>query len=78
MPIGSRPLDGTDRPARSCPPLSSHVVKRNEVDLASARSWIVYDRGADDKRLLALAPDRTPYVLDASTFRLARLVLPQE
>ena len=54
------------------------AVTRNEVDLASARSWIVYDRGADDARLLSLAPNRQPYLLDPSTFRLERLALPQD
>ena len=59
---------------RYAPSDSPHLaITRNEVDLASARSWIVYDRGQDDKRLLALAPDRAPYVLDASTFRLEPL-----
>jgi hypothetical protein len=64
---------------RYAPSDSPHLaVTRNEADLASARSWVVYDRGADDKRLLALAPDRKPYVLEPSTFRLTPLVLPQE
>ena len=49
------------------------AITSNEADLPSARSWVVYDRGADNERLLALAPDRQPYVLDASTFRLERL-----
>jgi hypothetical protein len=49
------------------------AITRNEVDLTSARSWVVYDRGADNMRLLSLAPDRQPYVLDASTFRLEPL-----
>jgi hypothetical protein len=56
---------------------SSHdphrAITRNEADLSAARSWVVYDRGADNQRLLALAPDRQPYVLDAATFRLERL-----
>ena len=49
------------------------AITCNEADLPSARSWVVYDRGADNERLLALAPDRQPYVLDASTFRLEPL-----
>ena len=64
---------------RYAPSDNPHLaVTRNEADLASARAWVVYDRGADDKRLLALAPDRKPYVLEPSTFRLIPLVLPQE
>ena len=64
---------------RYAPSDNPHLaVTRNEADLASARAWVVYDRGADDKRLLALAPDRKPYVLEPSTFRLTPLVLPQE
>jgi dolichyl-phosphate-mannose-protein mannosyltransferase len=49
------------------------AITRNEVDLRSARSWVVHDRGADNERLLRLAPDRQPYVLDASTFQLEPL-----
>ena len=64
---------------RYAPSDNPHLaVTRNEADLASARAWVVYDRGADDKRLLALAPDRKPYVLEPSTFRLTPLMLPQE
>jgi hypothetical protein len=51
------------------------AVTRNEVDLASARSWVVYDRGAENARLLSFAPDRRPYVLDASTLRLEPMPL---
>jgi hypothetical protein len=50
------------------------AITRNEADLTSARSWVVYDRGAENARLLALAPDRQPYVFDASTFQLEPLV----
>lgn len=50
-----------------------HALTRNEADLASARSWVVYDRGPENARLLALAPDRQPYVLDVSTFQLQPL-----
>jgi hypothetical protein len=34
----------------------------NEPDLASARVWVVNDRGADDARLMEMAPDRTAYL----------------
>ncbi|MBK5187429.1 MAG: glycosyltransferase family 39 protein [Gemmatimonadaceae bacterium] len=36
----------------------------NEPDLAKARVWTVYDRGADNIRLIRLAPARTPYLFD--------------
>ena len=39
----------------------------NPTDLEAARTWIVLDRGADDARLTALAPDRAPYVYDEAT-----------
>lgn len=53
------------------------AITRNEVDLASARTWVVYDRGADDARLASLAPGRQLYVLDASTFRIEPLARPE-
>ena len=36
----------------------------NEADLDDARVWWVYDRGADNARLMQSAPGRTPYLLD--------------
>jgi hypothetical protein len=48
-------------------------LTRNEPDLASARRWIVYDRGARNAQLRALAPGRAAYALDASTMRMERL-----
>ncbi len=45
----------------------------NAPDLAHERVWRVYDRGADDARLVARAPDRAPYVFDEATGRLGRL-----
>jgi hypothetical protein len=50
-----------------------HALTRNEADLHEARSWVVYDRGADNVRLLAMAPDRQAYLLDVATFRLEPL-----
>jgi hypothetical protein len=41
---------------------------RNEVD--PAWLWVVIDRGADDRRLLDLAPNRRPYRFDPGTGRL--------
>jgi len=34
----------------------------NPADLDSAPVWIVHDLGADNQRLIALEPDRTPYL----------------
>jgi len=45
----------------------------NEPDLMRARAWIVYDRGLDNTRLLALAPDRVPYMYDEATNTLTAL-----
>lgn len=44
----------------------------NEPDLASARAWLVYDRGDDNARLARLAPDRVPYVYDEAAGTLLR------
>ena len=48
-------------------------LTRNEPDLASARRWVVYDRGLRNAELRALAPDRAAYRLDAATMRVERL-----
>jgi hypothetical protein len=45
----------------------------NEPDLASARRWVVYDRGPRNAELRALAPDRAAYRLDAATMQIVRL-----
>jgi len=45
----------------------------NDPDLANARLWIVYDRGAEDAKLTALAPDRATYLFDEQTRVLTRL-----
>ena len=50
-----------------------HALTRNEPNLHEARSWVVYDRGIDNERLLAMAPDRQAYRLDVETFRLEPL-----
>ena len=49
------------------------ALTRNEPDLASAPRWLVYDRGAENAALRALAPDRAAYRLDAATMRIERL-----
>lgn len=43
-------------------PHDSFVV--NRADWKTAPVWVVLDRGLDDARLAALAPDRQPYVYD--------------
>jgi hypothetical protein len=45
----------------------------NDPDLARARLWIVYDRGAENARLAALAPDRQTYLYDENTHSLTAL-----
>lgn len=46
---------------------------RSEPDPATARLWRVYDRGADNDRLLRAAPDRVPYLYDEATGQVYRL-----
>jgi hypothetical protein len=45
----------------------------NVPDLAAAKTWIAYERGPDDLRLMRLAPDRRAYVFRADEGRLTRL-----
>jgi hypothetical protein len=57
--------------------MPSHYVHEsliaNDPDLASARLWVVFDRGPENQKLIALAPDRTPYLFDEQTRQLTRL-----
>ena len=46
---------------------------RNVADLDRAPVWTVYDRGAENARLLAIAPERVPYVYDEERWTLRRL-----
>jgi hypothetical protein len=39
----------------------------NDGVLTSAPTWVVHDRGADNVRLMASAPERTPYVYDEAS-----------
>lgn len=48
----------------------------NPPDYAAARAWLVYDRGADNARLMALAPDRAAYRYDAGFETLEKLAVP--
>jgi hypothetical protein len=58
------------RPGPAHRPYESYV--QNESDLDAARIWLVQDRGDDDRRLMALAPDRAAYVFDPGTGDLVR------
>jgi hypothetical protein len=46
---------------------------RNVPNLASERVWVVYDRGAENARLIAFAPRRTPYLFDEASWTLRPL-----
>jgi hypothetical protein len=45
----------------------------NVPDFATAKTWIAYDRGPDDVRLMRLAPNRRAYIFQADKGRLIRL-----
>jgi hypothetical protein len=42
----------------------------NGPDIAHAHLWVVYDRGAENAKLAALAPERATYLFDEATFSL--------
>ncbi|HKW09832.1 MAG TPA: hypothetical protein VJO33_05590 [Gemmatimonadaceae bacterium] len=43
---------------------------RNVPDLTRARVWTVYDRGAENEKLLAIAPERAAYLFDEQGWEL--------
>jgi hypothetical protein len=45
----------------------------NVPDLKSAKTWIAYERGRDDLRLMRLAPERRAYIFRADAGQLVRL-----
>lgn len=45
----------------------------NHSDFARAPIWVARDREADNLRLIALAPDRAPYLFDEASWTLYRL-----
>jgi hypothetical protein len=45
----------------------------NVPDLATAKTWIVYNRGSDGLRLMRLAPERRAYIFRADEGRITRL-----
>jgi hypothetical protein len=52
------------------------TLVHNPPDYEQARLWLVHDRGEDNRRLLALAPQRVPYLFDEATFTLYRITGP--
>jgi hypothetical protein len=53
---------------RYAPNRNMHLsLVANDGDLARSPVWIVHDRGDDNRRLMALAPDRTAYVFDETS-----------
>lgn len=57
------------RPGQGC---GQNLIE-NTPPLASARTWVVYDRGLEDTALIDAAPDRVPYRFDATTWIRTRL-----
>ena len=48
----------------------------NDPNLADAPHWFVYDRGADNARLLRAAPDRVPFLYDEESGVLQSYIPP--
>jgi hypothetical protein len=74
----ARTLVGISEPAlvfvRYAPWHNPHrSLVENPGDHARARVWIARDRGEDDRRLVALAPERAPYLFDERTWTLRPL-----
>ncbi len=42
----------------------------NAPPLATARTWIVHDRGSSDADLIRLAPDRVPFLFDTKSWQM--------
>ena len=49
------------------------ALVENPPDYDHARVWVVYDRGVENARLLALDPERVPYLFDEAASALYRL-----
>ena len=45
----------------------------NRADWPAAHAWIVYDRGAENARLRALAPERKAYLYDQAVDRFVEM-----
>lgn len=59
------------RPGEAC---KQNLIE-NTPPLETARTWVVYDRGREDQRLMQAAPDRIAYRFDAHTWVRSRLTL---
>ena len=69
--VGSIPFPRSIVFVRYGPEHNPHVsLIRNEPVFDSARTWIVYDRGRDNLRLMAKAPDRTPLIFDEARHQI--------
>jgi len=51
----------------------NHSLITNEPDLERSHAWLVYDLGAENASLMALAPERTPWLYDEERRRLVRV-----
>jgi hypothetical protein len=51
-------------------------VVRNVADPAQAPLWVVYDRGAENARLMRFAHDRVGYLFDEDAWTLTRIAPP--
>jgi hypothetical protein len=51
----------------------NHSLITNVPDLAAAHAWLVYDRGSDNPRLMAVAPDRKAYLYEEERRKLTPL-----
>jgi len=59
---------------RRSPAVSHHIsLVRNGPFMDRERIWVAYDRGAENRQLLAAAPDRAPYVYLEDTGMLHRM-----
>jgi hypothetical protein len=47
--------------------IAHHSLVGNVPDLATAHAWVAYDQGAENRRLMALAPERSAYLYDEQT-----------
>jgi len=43
---------------------------RNVPDMSAELYWIAYDRGAENTKLMSIAPDRIPYLFDEAGWRM--------
>src|SRR6478752_10251074 len=46
---------------------------RNVTDLDYEPIWVAYDRGAENVKLMSIAPQRTPYLFDEAAWKMRPL-----